>query len=113
MSEVLGSWKEIAAYLKKGVRTVQRWEAEMGLPVHRPVKAKKGVVLAYSRELDRWCKRHPLHMDPSPTRQKSRQARELAHDLLKRSVEIRQLAQSLIKRCESILNETRKSPPPA
>jgi hypothetical protein len=42
----LGSWKEIAAYLGKGVRTVQRWEQEVGLPVSRPEKAHKGVVLA-------------------------------------------------------------------
>ncbi len=33
--ERLDSWKEIAAYLKRGARTVQRWEREEGLPVHR------------------------------------------------------------------------------
>jgi phage terminase Nu1 subunit (DNA packaging protein) len=31
---LLNSWKEIAVYLGRGVRTVQRWE-EMGLPVRR------------------------------------------------------------------------------
>ena len=31
----LDSWKEIAAYLGRGIRTVQRWEREEGLPVHR------------------------------------------------------------------------------
>jgi hypothetical protein len=31
----LDSWKEIASYLGRGVRTVQRWECEEGLPVHR------------------------------------------------------------------------------
>ena len=31
----LDSWKEIAAYLNRGVRTVRRWEREEGLPVHR------------------------------------------------------------------------------
>ena len=29
----LDSWKQIAAYLGRGVTTVQRWEAEEGLPV--------------------------------------------------------------------------------
>jgi hypothetical protein len=29
----LDSWKEIAAHLKRDVRTVQRWEKEHGLPV--------------------------------------------------------------------------------
>ena len=31
----LDSWKDIAAHLKRGVRTVIRWEQEEGLPVHR------------------------------------------------------------------------------
>ncbi|MEN6561057.1 MAG: hypothetical protein ABFD52_09805 [Acidobacteriota bacterium] len=31
--ELLSSWKEIAAYLKRTVRTCQRLEAAMGLPV--------------------------------------------------------------------------------
>ena len=34
VDKVFSSWKEIAAYLGKGVRTVQRWEAVLGLPVH-------------------------------------------------------------------------------
>ena len=36
---------QIAAYLLKGVRTVQGWELQFGLPVSRPKKAAKGVVL--------------------------------------------------------------------
>jgi len=32
---VLTSWKEIAAYFGIGVRTVQRWERQFGLPVER------------------------------------------------------------------------------
>ena len=31
----LDSWKEIAAYLKLEIRTVQRWEKTMSLPVRR------------------------------------------------------------------------------
>ena len=31
----LDSWKEIAAYLKREVRTVQRWEKNLRLPVRR------------------------------------------------------------------------------
>jgi hypothetical protein len=31
----LNGWKEIAAHFGKGVRTVQRWEAEFHMPVHR------------------------------------------------------------------------------
>ena len=31
----LNGWKEIAVFLGKGVRTVQRWERDHGLPIHR------------------------------------------------------------------------------
>jgi hypothetical protein len=50
----LDSWKEIAAYLKRGVRTVQRWERLNGLPVHRLELDRQGSVFAYKRELDAW-----------------------------------------------------------
>ena len=53
-SERLESWKEIAAYLKKGVRTVQRWERTDGLPVRRLGLDRTGVVFAYKTELDSW-----------------------------------------------------------
>lgn len=50
----LESWKEIAAYLKRDVRTVQRWEASEELPVHRHQHKKRGSVYAYPAELDAW-----------------------------------------------------------
>jgi predicted RNase H-like nuclease (RuvC/YqgF family) len=48
------SWKEIANYLGKGVRTVQRWETQLGLPVQRPNQRDKGIVRASREELDKW-----------------------------------------------------------
>src|SRR5512146_2301894 len=53
-SRVLSSWKEIAAYLGKGVRTVQRWERELNLPVRRPLEHNKRIVSAVPAELDAW-----------------------------------------------------------
>lgn len=50
----LGSWKAIAQYLQRDVRSVQRWEQERGLPVHRVPGEKGGGIFAYSDELDRW-----------------------------------------------------------
>jgi TolB-like protein/thioredoxin-like negative regulator of GroEL len=52
----LDSWKEIAAYLSRGVRTVRRWEREEGLPVHRQVHRILGSVYAYRSEIDAWRK---------------------------------------------------------
>ena len=51
---VLTSWKEIASYMGKGVRTVQRWEQEFGLPVRRPMGSDKKAVLARPSDLDSW-----------------------------------------------------------
>ena len=50
----LDSWKEIAAYLGRGIRTVQRWEREEGLPVHRLVHEKRGSIYARREELAAW-----------------------------------------------------------
>jgi hypothetical protein len=59
---LLNGWKEIAAYLRCGVRTVQRWE-QLGLPVARVRPGKRGPVVARSESLDKWIARtrtHPL-----------------------------------------------------
>jgi len=50
----LESWGEIAAYLRREIRTVQRWERYQGLPVRRLVIGKLGSVYAYRSELDKW-----------------------------------------------------------
>ena len=50
----LDSWKEIASYLHRGTRTVQRWEREEGLPIHRLQHDKLGSVYAFRSELDAW-----------------------------------------------------------
>jgi hypothetical protein len=52
----LDSWKEIAAYFNRDVRTVRRWESELGLPVHRRQHTRRGIVYAYESELDAWWK---------------------------------------------------------
>ncbi len=51
----LDSWKEIAAYLRRDVTTVQRWEKREGMPVHRHVHDKVGSVYAFRAELDAWA----------------------------------------------------------
>lgn len=49
----LDSWKAIAEYLERSSRTVQRWHAYHGLPVHH-FGGPKGPVFAYAEEIDRW-----------------------------------------------------------
>lgn len=56
----LDSWKEIAYYLDREVRTVQGWEKNEGLPVHRHQHARQGTVYAFKSELDAWKKQRTL-----------------------------------------------------
>ena len=51
---IVSGWKEIAGHLRRGVRTVQRWE-QYGLPVRRPAGRSRSAVFAISEEIDRWA----------------------------------------------------------
>lgn len=53
-SNLLDSWKEIAANLKRDVRTIQRWEKRERLPVRPHRHGQLGSVYAYKSELDAW-----------------------------------------------------------
>jgi TolB-like protein/Tfp pilus assembly protein PilF len=50
----LDSWKEIAAFMRRDVRTVQRWEKKEGLPVYRHQHDKLGSIYASRAELEQW-----------------------------------------------------------
>lgn len=63
-SDRLDSWKEIAAYLRRGVSTVQRWEREEGLPTHRLHHSKLGSVYALKSELDLWVRDRRQRVEP-------------------------------------------------
>ena len=58
--QILSGWKEIANCLGKGVRTVQRYERYMGLPVRRPAGKSSGSVVATKAELDAWVSASPI-----------------------------------------------------
>jgi hypothetical protein len=58
LQERLSTWKEIAVYLDCDVRTCQRWERKLALPVHRfDPDSSKTRVFAYKNELDEWLKK--------------------------------------------------------
>src|SRR5687768_16314500 len=54
MGRLLHGWKDIASYLERDIRTAQRWERRLGMPVHRPSRDGKESVWADSKELDEW-----------------------------------------------------------
>lgn len=66
-SGMLMSWKEIAAFFKRDVRTVQRWEREQDLPVHRHQHNRQSSVYADRAELEAWWRQHQS-LDEAPRR---------------------------------------------
>ncbi|MCC6362795.1 MAG: hypothetical protein IT165_04685 [Bryobacterales bacterium] len=55
----LSSWKDIAAWFGVSVRTVQRWEKEEDLPVHRHRHARLSSVFTSKLELEQWWSGRP------------------------------------------------------
>lgn len=97
MAPILASWKEIANYLGKGVRTVQRWERTIGLPVRRPAAGNSSIVLAYTAEIDEWLSHATSHLDDV------RDAEILR--LRKANAELQQEVARLQARCEQFESE--------
>jgi len=80
---LLTGWKEIAAHLRCGVRTVQRWE-RFGLPIARPTCAagqKRGLVIADSEKLDAWIHHRSAHAARSEVAANIERARSLQQKL--------------------------------
>jgi CheY-like chemotaxis protein len=78
---LLNGWKEIADYMNRGVRTVQRWERELALPVRRPHGKSRSAVLALASELDGWVIRTPL-VDPFHDQSMNRDSQHSAKRVL-------------------------------
>ena len=55
--QILNGWKEISNHIQRGVRTAQRWEVCLGMPVHRPALKDRSAVVAFTDELERWLSR--------------------------------------------------------
>jgi len=59
----LDSWKEIAAYLRRSVRSARRWEKEQALPIRRHDHGKGDSVYAFKAELDEWWNNPEADLD--------------------------------------------------
>src|ERR1700745_939943 len=75
----LESWGEIAAYLRREIRTVQRWERYQGLPVRRLTIGKLGSVYAYRSELDKWYRERQPHPENGDEDDKGTSGEVAAH----------------------------------
>lgn len=111
LPKFLTGWKEIATYLGKGVRTVQRYEREMGLPVRRPAGKSRAAVIATKAELDAWVIASPFRDDYSLLRPAAEQS-PLTAEIRGRVKEMRQLNQQMaelrseLRGSVSLLKET-------
>jgi hypothetical protein len=96
-STVLSSWKDIARYLGKGVRTVQRWERHLGLPVRRPNGAlQKSAVVLYRGDVDAWlATRFSARALKKNEAQSSRSARTTLREGIRTARELRMANQEL------------------
>jgi hypothetical protein len=122
-STVLTSWKEIARYLGKGVRTAQRWEQHLGLPVRRPIGAsQKSAVLLHLEEVDVWLttrfsarpiedveaskKRASLSATRSVLRESMRKASELRMAQHALTLQISESVRLLAQRCDELATQS-------
>jgi hypothetical protein len=110
--QVLNSWKEISSYLNRGVRTVQRWEHQFGLPVRHLGKGKRGPVYAFVTELNFWIatsgvltiKPQPISVERQPgnpveeSRRLMSNMHSLAQNLANATLQQRQQAELLQRR---------------
>lgn len=62
----LDSWKSIAGYLNRTVRTAQRWQKYEDLPVHFHFHKKAKTVYALQTEVDAWRAGRDLHKYDPP-----------------------------------------------
>lgn len=95
---LLCSWKEIASYMGLGVRTVQRYEQHLGLPVHRLTGNLRSSVSGFTDEIDTWratTGAHPIG------RAEWEQAMKEIEDLRSEIRRLRETTEELGKRIES------------
>ena len=116
--EILSGWKDIANYLGQGVRTVQRYERDLGLPVRRPAGRCRGAVIATKAEIDAWISASPLRqglirsLSVSDNRETIKVLRHQLADLHRLRVEAAQLRNEIttsreaLKVSRQLLHET-------
>jgi hypothetical protein len=105
-NSTLNSWKEIATFLGRGVRTVQRWERELGLPVRRLRRSEHSPVFAFRGELEAWLNSRPgpVSREPAIPERQLRLRPSDIHGVAERAV---RRSQRLVRKFGSLLVEQR------
>jgi len=100
---MLSSWKEIAQFFGKGVRTVQRWEKTLSLPIQRPPGAPSNVVLARTSDLEAWMHRSE---PASPNGLTVKSSTDLQNSIRELETELRRLQETIGSVTVTSPNET-------
>lgn len=108
--QVLNSWKDIADYLHCGVRTAQRWERDLQLPVYRPRPGKRGPVCAFPSEIQIWLRQRKTdHVNPAQVARTgspiaiSHELSQLSSELVRRTAENTRLQREYANRLLSTI----------
>jgi hypothetical protein len=123
-SRILSGWKDIANYFGKGVRTVQRYERELALPVCRPAGKTRGSVIATPSELDLWFASrlpddaHSVGVTPplavcSSLRDQIAEMDELAERMKKLRLDMRSSREMLCATIQRLHDDTNREPSPS
>lgn len=89
-SAILTTWKDVARYMGKGVRTVQRWERDFGLPVRRPARStQKRAILALAPDLDAWVALKCSRRQAPPPGHSSRSMQHSLREQMEASIALR------------------------
>jgi|SRR5215469_6140013 len=107
--EVFSGWKTIAQYLGKTVRTVQRYERDLRLPVRRPAHKNRGAsVLATKSEIDCWVRSASMRARPEMQQPPVDVAEYEVEKLCKAVEQMRTLCEEA-RRLKSEFSESRKT----
>jgi len=109
--QLIESWKEIASFMGRDVRTCMRWERELGLPVHRLDGSPSARVFAYKDELRSWLEQK-LHAHDGERGPNGARAPATARRLLIRRARVIAIVAVLIIAAAALVYRAIVPPPP-
>jgi hypothetical protein len=107
---ILNGWKHISSHIQCSVRTAQRWEAQFGMPVHRPAAKDSAVVVAFTDELETWLRR-PTEKHQTPDEQRLARLFEDVNNLVADAAELASRTCMLKEQMRQVLPRCHRSSP--